>query len=80
MAHAGTRNGRDGEESPHACEGFELVFQVKLLLSQDSEVYFQVRANGIFFNRLADLENLISYGFRSRTWKSNSKQWVILCS
>lgn len=57
-----------GEEgSKHACEGFELVFQVKLLLSQNSKVYFQVRANCIFFNCLADLENLISYCFWSRT-------------
>lgn len=63
-----------GEEGERACEGFELVFQVKLLLSQNPKVYFQVRANRVFFNCLADLENLIRYCFRGRTWKSNSKQ------
>ena len=63
-----------GEEGERACEGLELVFQVKLLLSQNPKVYFQVRANRVFFNCLADLENLIRYCFRGRTWKSNSKQ------
>lgn len=67
--------GRAGDkEGKHACEGLELVFQVKLLLSQNTEVYLQVRANGIFFNCLADLENFISDCFWSRTYKSHSKQ------
>lgn len=65
------------EESQHACEWFELVFQVKLLLSQNSKVYFQVRANCIFFNCLADLKDFIRYCFWSRTWKSDSELWVI---
>lgn len=67
--------GRAGDkEGKPACEGLELVFQVKLLLSQNTEVYLQVRANGIFFNCLADLENFISDCFWSRTYKSHSKQ------
>lgn len=66
-----------GEESQRACEWFELVFQVKLLLSQNSKVYFQVGANCIFFNCLADLEDFISYCFWSGTWKSNGELWVI---
>lgn len=61
-------------KSVHACEGLELVFQVKLLLSQNTEVHLQVRANGIFFDCLADLENFISDCFWSRTYKSQSKQ------
>ena len=72
--------GRREGVGKHTCEGFKLVFQVKLLLSQYSKVYFEVRANCIFFDCLADLENLISYCFGSRTWKSNSKQWATLCS
>lgn len=62
------------KENKHACEGLELVFQVKLLLSQNTEVYLQVRADGIFFDCLADLENFISDCFWSRTYKSYSKQ------
>lgn len=61
-------------KSVHACEGLELVFQVKLLLPQNTEVYLQVRANGIFFDCLADLENFIRDCFWSRTYKSQSKQ------
>lgn len=65
--------GRAGDkEGKPACEGLELVFQVKLLLSQNTEVYLQVRTNGIFFDCLADLENFVSDCFWSRTYRSTN--------
>lgn len=57
------------EEHLFTCKWLKFVLQVKLLLPNGAQIHLEIWADCIFLNFLADLENFIRDGFRSRTCK-----------